>query len=417
SCLALLFLCTPVVQVQAVMVSEDSEDNNFKVILAQQNNFALKFCSEITKAEISERSFENIFVSPFSLTMALDLVLNATAGKTKNELLRVMNIPGKSLKKINDTNKRLIENLSTWNIIEDANPKTMFTLEIANGFWLNAGFTILPEYKNLVEKYYYAQFSVLDFLDEQAANQINDWVSIKTHDKITKLISAEDLQGMVMLLANATYFKGQWEMPFSLSLTDNNQRFHSWSGNLEGEVISMMKKDHQGALPYWEDKKVQVVEMPYSDSTVSAYVILPRKEGHRAYMDEGERIWTSEFWRKLDNEMVAREGILSLPKFKFEYNKTLNDDLMRLGITSIFGDDADFSNLTSGKVQLSTVLQKTFVSVDEYGTEAAAVSGGVFTTSVSDEIPFEMFVNRPFYFIIREKNSGSFLFAGAITKP
>ncbi|MBF0208703.1 MAG: hypothetical protein HQK53_17685 [Oligoflexia bacterium] len=178
----------------------------------------------------------------------------------------------------------------------------------------------------------------------------------------------------------------------------------------------MMEK-YNDFWSYWDDENVQIIEMPYKDSTVSAYVILPRKEGYNAYMEEGDRIWTSKFWQDLDKQIDSRRGSLSLPKFKFEYKKILNSDLMNLGITSIFSDDADFSKLTSGGVQVSTVLQKTFVSVNEFGTEAAAVTAVTWSCIGNmDKPPFKMLVNRPFYFVIREKDSGSFLFMGAITK-
>ncbi|MBF0299844.1 MAG: serpin family protein [Oligoflexia bacterium] len=400
----------------------DLDNKNVSNILQKQNNFALKFTSELVKAEVNERSERNIFISPFSLTMALNLVLNAVDGSTKNELFRVMNENQDSLEKINSANKLLLENLSSSTSSDNSNTDnnnnngSVFTLEIANGLWVDMNFPVYPEYKNLVEKFYYAKSSMLDFSDPKAVEQINDWVSLKTHNKITKILSSEDLQRLVMLLANATYFKGQWESPFSKDSTDSNGLFYSWGENSRGNKVLMMKQRNDWS--YWEDEKVQVVEMPYKKSSVSAYVILPRQKGYKAFVQEGKRIWTDKFWHQLSNQSESRTGILKMPKFKFEYKKILNDDLKNVGIKSIFSNNANFSKLTPKSVQVSFVLQKTFVNVDEYGTEAAAVTAvGIRYTSAPPTSPFVMNVNRPFYFIIRENNSGSFLFAGLIIKP
>ncbi|MBF0208704.1 MAG: serpin family protein [Oligoflexia bacterium] len=392
-----------------------SEESNMKTILEKQNSFSFKFCSEITHEELKADLAKNIFVSPFSLNMALNLVLNAVDGETKNELSKVMNLSSASLEKINSANKWLLENLTTKPPIGAVVTKGVFTLEIANGIWLDNLFTVHPEYKNLVEKYYQTQFSTLDFSDYQSATRINDWVSLKTHGKIPEIITADQLQNLVMLIANATYFKGQWESPFPIESTKNDQHFNSWLDNPGSESISMMEQ--VSYLSYFEDKYTKIVEMPYVDSKVSAYIMLPNKKGYDSYMEVGDRIWTSTFWQQLDKNLKRKQGVLSMPIFQIEYKKILNDDLRKLGINSIFNNDANFSKLTPTEVAVSIVLQKTFVKVNEFGTEAAAVTGiGVRETCEPDEPSFKMLVNRPFYFVIREKNSGSFLFVGAITK-
>jgi serpin B len=212
-----------------------------------------------------------------------------------------------------------------------------------------------------------------------------------------------------MYLINAIYFKGAWSKPFSKEKTQNME-FHTSRG-----IIQTPFMHSEGFYSVLETSDFQAIEIPYSDTTYSMFAFLPAK------VIAATTLWTklsdSNGWEEFQKNFNSRQTRLSLPKFKFSYENQLNDELERLGMGLAFSDRADFTGIEeNGGLTISEVKHKTFIEVNEEGTEAAAVTSvGVSLTSMPQY--YIMNFDRPFLFFIRENSSGLILFAGQINKP
>jgi serpin B len=227
-----------------------------------------------------------------------------------------------------------------------------------------------------------------------SVEQVNEWCSEKTHGKITNILDKLN-PNTVMLLLNAIYFKADWQHPFNPSYTYTGEFTDPTvkGGTKEVQFMTQTKN-----FNYYEDKSVQVVELPYKNDSTSAIVILPQ-----------EKIDVDTYLESLDDNMLntilaglkSKKVRLSLPKFEIEFEKKFKDILIRLGMVQAFDGNADFSGIKcSGGIFINDVIHKTYLKVDEKGTEAAAVTvvemiKGALLADVT------MNVNRPFIFLLR----------------
>jgi serpin B len=235
---------------------------------------------------------------------------------------------------------------------------------------------------------------------------INAWVAEKTHDKIDKILN-ETYADMVMVLINAIYFKGTWTYEFDPQDTADGT-FHAPDGD---QTVKMMHM--HGELSYQENADFQAVDLPYGHELFSMTVFLP-KAGKS--VDDIVAMLTDENWSAWMAGFNVEELDLSLPRFELEYEKKLNDVLIALGMQDAFTPVvADFSGIKPDHdMWISEVKHKTYVKVNEEGTEAAAVTSvTVVDTAVG---PF-MNVDRPFLFVIHDKNSKAMMFMGKIVDP
>jgi serpin B len=228
-----------------------------------------------------------------------------------------------------------------------------------------------------------------------SVEQVNEWCSEKTHGKITNILD-ELNPDTVMLLLNAIYFKADWQHPFNPSYTYTGEFTDPTvkGGTKEVQFMTQTKN-----FNYYEDKSVQVVELPYKNDSTSAIVILPK-----------DKIDVDTYLKSLDdNELntilagfTSKRVSLSLPKFEIEFETKFKDILMKLGMVQAFDITADFSGIKcSGGIKVNNVIHKTYLKVDEKGTEAAAVTAvDMIATTALIEIVI-MNVNRPFIFLLR----------------
>ncbi|RCJ36945.1 proteinase inhibitor I4 serpin [Nostoc minutum NIES-26] len=363
------------------------------------NKFGFKLFSEILKNNSSEN---NIFISPSSVAIALAMTYNGASGSTQQAMAKTLELQGMSLPEINSAYASLKELLE--------NPGEKVQLTIANSLWVNKGVSLQPDFLQKTQDFYKAKVTNLDFQDATAPDTINNWVKDNTSGKINKIIETIK-PDEVLFLINAIYFKGKWSNEFDKSQTAEHPFF----------LISGKQKQHTmmsqtGDYRYYENEQFQAVSLPYgTDGKISFYVFLPRQNSNLNVLYQNLSL---DNWEKWMTQFHKREGFIRLPRFKTDYDVTLNDALKALGMEEAFSDKANFSGIGKN-LTISQVKHKTFVEVNEEGTEAAAATSvGIETTSLRQKPePFRMIVDRPFFCAIRDNQTGSVLFMGSIVEP
>ena len=368
-----------------------------KKLTESDNRFGLKIFQQIN----SQEGNKNIFISPLSISMALGMAYNGAEGNTKEQMRQVLEYDDLNDREINESYKSLIELLS------NLDPKVIFN--IANSIWYRDGFEVEDEFINLNTSYFDAVVRELNFSDEGAADIINDWVSENTKDKIKEIVEKPINPLTIMFIINAIYFKGTWTYEFDEEYTTDDKFYLS-----DGSQITCEMMHQKCDLGYFENDDFQVVDLPYGDEQYSMTVFLP-KPGRD--IDSLITDITDENWNRWLSFLSTQEVNLYLPKFKLEYYKKLNYDLQALGMTDAFGN-ADFTRITKdGEIYISDVKHKSFIDVNEEGTEAAAVTVIEFRVESVEDSPTVMRIDRPFLFAIRENSSGTILFIGKIVEP
>lgn len=369
-----------------------------KQLVASDNKFGLKLFQEVA----ADDRDKNVFISPLSVSMALGMVLNGADGETKAAMQQTLAVAGLSDEQINSSYQSLIQ------LLRDLDPRVTFN--IANSIWYRQGVRFEPDFINTNRTFFDAEIDSLDFGLPEAADIINAWVADNTNGKIEKIVEQIDPE-IVMFLINAIYFKGDWTQKFDTAFTEDGD-FYVPDGS-EKQVPMMHIED---TFRYLETELFQAIDMTYGDSLYSMTVILPQSEqsleaviGQLSSSNLAE--WTDSFSPRIVN--------LTMPKFKLEYEISLKDVLTRLGMGVAFDpNQADLTRMFAdpGNGYISKVRHKTFVEVDEEGTEAAAATS-VEIGVVSVPPVFEMTVDRPFLFLIKENHSQTILFIGQILDP
>jgi len=371
-----------------------------KLLVESNDRFGLKLFKEIVR----EEKDKNIFISPLSVSMALGMTYNGAAGTTREAMQKTLELSGLTIEEVNKSYKSLLELLS------QLDPKVRF--QVANSIWYRKGMSFEQEFIDLNKAYFDALVSELDFDDPKAAETINGWVDENTNGRITQIVDPPIDPMMVMFLINAIYFKGTWTYEFDKELTKDADFFLAGGSKSRCKLMT-----REGEFQYFENSDFQAIDLPYGDGDFTMIVFLPRMSKD---IDSLIAEFSQENWNRWISGFSERKGTLELPRFTLKYELKLNDVLKALGMTIAFQPfAADFSNMYKGPEDLyiSEVKHKTFVEVNEEGTEAAAgTSGGVAMTSV-DPTVFWMRVDRPFVFAIRENKSQTLLFMGKIVEP
>lgn len=345
----------------------------------------------------------NVFISPLSASMALGMTLNGAAGATYDEMRTSLGLPDRPLAELNGGYRALIDLLRSIDKTVD--------FRIANSIWYRSTFgsAIAPVFLADTKASFDAQVSALDFKSPSAPATINTWVKSSTNGKIDKIIDRIP-DNMVMYLINAIYFKGAWRDPFDPKQTANAGFVAPGGQRLQVPTMTRKGK-YRAALV----GGTQVVELPYGGDAFVMTIAMPA-EGTSINTFVSDLTPTS--WQTLTATLGASSNDLYLPKFKLEWSDKLNDELQAMGMRQPFVEGgADFTRLSPSigrDLFISEVKQKTFVDVNEEGTEAAAVTSvGIGVTS----LPVAIRIDRPFVFAIRERLTGTLLFLGKIVKP
>jgi len=365
-------------------------------IVEANTKFGFKLFSEILKKD----SKENVFVSPSSIAVALSMAYNGANGETKKAMANALEFQGMTLEEINQAHRNLKA------VLEQADPKVQ--LSIANSLWAKRDVAFNSSFLERNAKFYDAKVKTLDFNQPAAADEINSWVKESTRGKIPKIIDRINPND-VMFLMNAIYFKGKWTHEFDKGNTETRP-FSLMNGSKK--QLPLMKR--QGKYRYYENNQFQAISLPYGDERLSMYVFLPKSN-----LTEFQKTLTAQNWQTWMKQFSSREGQIQLPRFKMDYDVELKTALSALGMGIAFDDAADFSGLSKATTKMDQVKHKTFVEVNEEGTEAAAVTSiGIVATSMPiEQEPFKMIVDRPFFCAIRDNQTGEILFMGSIINP
>ncbi|GFE68719.1 proteinase inhibitor I4, serpin [Chroococcus sp. FPU101] len=366
--------------------------------LTQSNTeFSFKLFSNL----VQKSQNENVFISPASMILALSLLYNGASGQTQQDMSQALGFIGLSLDEINQGNQALQNALQK--------NQEQIQLTIANSLWTRQEVKFNETFLKNSQQYYQAEVSRLNFTDLGSVKTINQWVSDHTQGKITQIIDSIQPED-VLFLINAIYFKGMWQTPFDAKLT-TPQTFYLANGKTKQH--SMMSRE--GEYAYLETEQFQAVKLPYGEGQLNFYLFLPKENSHVNRLLEP---LNAEQWKQFTGQFRRRNGLLAMPRFKLEYETNLNETLKTLGMNRIF-QKADFSKMTNASVEVSEVKHKTFVEVNEKGTEAAAVTSiGIRATSaLPSQAPFTMIVNRPFLCVIQDRQTETILFMGTIVNP
>ena len=361
---------------------------------AKSLSFADKFYNEI-------ESDESYMVSPFSVKIALLLLANGAEGETKEEILSLLGV--ENLTEYNEEMKILTEKYAK---------SRSFTLNSANSVWMNKDNTnqdFSDTYKETVSNYYGAE--VMETDNKTAVKTVNDWVSDKTNGKIKSLIQKPDFYA---LLVNAVYFKASWQNEFNKGATYKDT-FHGKAGDREEDFMR-----RTGYMNVFYNDGLKILELPYKnrveeadengmfmgayseDINISMYILM----GDDRVSDADSLI--------SDEELKSTYVSLYLPKFETETTLNLTDILKSMGMKVSFTEAADLTKMCdSGNMQVTDGIHKTYIKVDEKGTEAAAVTGMMAgATSAKPPVPIEFKFDKPFTYVIKDKTSGEVLFIG-----
>ncbi len=370
-------------------------------VVTANTRFGFNLFDEIRKTEQDE----NIFISPFSVSVALAMTLNGASGETQHAMTNTLQLQGLESESINVGYAGLHQTLLT------SDPKV--TLTIANSLWARQGVPFKQDFLQRNTEYFGAEVSAVNFMDPSTLTTINQWVNTNTNGKIQKILDEINLD-TVLFLINAIYFKGTWQTEFDPSHTRDGT-FQLATG-AEKQVPMMTRT---GDYAYYEnyEEKFQAISLPYGDGGMSMYIFLPSPESDLTPFLSG---LDTENWENWISQFHETEVFLSMPKFKLEYEKTLNNPLQSLGMSIAFAPgSADFSRMadleTLGRnLYIGEVLHKAVVEVNEEGTEAAAVTSvGIRATSA----PPAFIANRPFFFAIRDNETKTVLFMGTVVDP
>lgn len=370
------------------------------------NDLGLRLLQDLSKHD----PHANVFVSPASVELALAMTYNGAVGKTKAAMARTLGLETMSLDEVNRANAALLA------LLKDSDPKVQ--IDIANSLWGRQGVEFDAAFIQRNIAAYGAEVRPVDFAQETSADEINAWVSDRTHGKIPRLVDYAAVKDALLVLVNALYFKGAWSLPFDKALTKDGPFTLDGGKRI---ILPMMRTSRR--FRYLETERFQVISLPYGAGRLAAIVILPR-----AGVPIGDLVASLDAaaFDRLRGGMSAKQGTIVLPRFKSDYSASLKRTLSALGMSIAFSPSADFSGMVKpaslaalgGTPLLTDVLHKTSLEVNEEGAEAAAATGVVVgVTAAPIDRPFVMTVDHPFLLLLQDTKTGTLLFAGAIVHP
>jgi serine protease inhibitor len=373
---------------------------NTEKLIAADNEFGIDLFKQVVAIEDED---SNVFISPISVSIALAMTYNGADGATKEAMEATLNKEGLHVEEINEIYRNLINGLLS------VDPKVI--LEIANSIWYRHDFYVEDDFINVNKDYYDAEVNSLDFMLPDAKDIINGWVAEKTHDKIPEIIDFIH-PNAVMYLINAIYFNGLWKYEFDEEDTEDDE---FWLN--DGSYIYVPTMIQQENFNYFSNDIFTAAELCYGQGNYSMIILVPQADKSVNHVIEE---LNSENWNLWLAGFQEEEIVIHLPKFRFEFSDSLNQPLINLGMGIAFTWDADFSKINPYKdLKISRVLHKTFVEVNEAGTEAAAVTAVEIIERVSGpgEQIIHFKVNKPFLFAIKEKETNAIIFIGKVMKP
>ncbi|NBC00379.1 MAG: serpin family protein [Bacteroidetes bacterium] len=368
-------------------------------VVEADRSFGLSLYGALRDAEPNE----NLFISPLSVSMALGMTLNGAEEETFDDMAATLHVDGLSRAEINAGYRDLI------NLLVDLDPRVTFT--IANAIWHRDTFDVEADFLKTNQDHFDATVEGLDFSSDAAVDRMNRWVDEQTNGRISEMVNAPIDPDMMLYLMNALYFQGDWQHQFDAEQTAPADFTRADGSTVE---VDMMHQTEARRFAVYENEQLQMIDLPYGDSLFSMTIVLPREEESLASVMAGLDAAT---WHSWTDGLTPQRLFVAMPRFELEYEQSLVDVLDALGLASALDPErADFSGINPdmNDLHISKIDHRTFLRVDEQGTEAAAATAvGLQPVSA----PQTVRVDRPFFLTIRERHSGTILFIGHVLDP
>ncbi len=382
----------------AITDAADSTEGDLPAVVEGNTAFALDLYARLRTED------GNLFLSPYSISTALAMTYAGARGETARQMADVLHF----LREQERVHPAFAALKSS---IEAAGNGAGCRLHMANALWGQQGEGFLDEFLALTKKHYGAGFREVDFVQatEQARKTINTWVAGQTRKKITELLQRGDLDpSTVLVLTNAIYFKGDWASRFDRGYTRESPFRISEQDQV---VVPMMHQLRR--FPFAATDELDLLEMPYAGDRLSMVLLLPKRVGGLAALEDSLSRKNLEWWLGRLRQQPVR---VSLPRFKLDARFDLGGTLAALGMPDAFnGRKADFSAMTGQRdLWIDAVIHQARVEVNEEGTEADAATAVVMKKGLP--IP-EFIADHPFLFLIRDRQTGSILFLGRVVNP
>jgi serpin B len=353
---------------------------------------------------------ENIFYSPYSLSLALAMTYAGARGETEQQMAQALHytLPQAQLHPAFNALDQVLTNRAEG---EEAGTSQ---LHMANALWGQQGSSFLDTFLDTLAENYGSGLWATDFgQPEEARQQINRWTSEQTEHRIEDLLPPGAVGAETeLVLTNAITFKAAWMHPFALDGT------HAGAFTLlDGQQVTVQMMDQNAVLGYAERPGLQAIELPFAGDTtpgaLSMVILLPEAG---TFKHAAQGLDAGELQAILSS--LEPTGIrLSMPKFRFDAGVELKSALMELGMVDAFGD-ADFSGMDGTReLFIDEVYHKAFVSVDEAGIEAAASSAVAMLRKGESVVQQEVEIDQPFLFLVRDLESSTILFLGHVVNP
>ena len=363
------------------------------------NRFGLNLTQKLSAGD-----GDNLTLSAPSISFALSMAAEGAAGQTREEIYHLLNFdtPGEAAP--GPKQMQLLETLLAGD--------TGVRLHVANSLWLQENFPFVTGFIDRARRFYGAEVDAVDFRDPATADRINSWVHEQTGGNIKQIADEDAIRELVSMILNAVYFDGQWQKEFD---PDRTKPLPFYSAQKTEDTVPTMRRE--GNFPYLKNESLQAVSLPYGEGRFTMDLYLPAKDTPvEEFMEELE-VEKIQNWQK----NMRRENVeVKLPRFQIEYEENLNQILKEMEMQAAFDrHEADFSRMVrldeiTENIFIDFVKHKSYVEVDEEGTEAAAVTGiGIGVTAVEPEPPTIHF-DRPFFFIIRDTRTDLHLFTGTV---
>ena len=395
----------PAINHQAPPIEEKvliSTPEGIAEIITANNQFAIAMYQQINGQP--DQADKNVFFSPYSLSTAMAMLYAAAEGETKAQIQKTFHYPAPAILNPNSA--------ALYNQFNKPNPD--YKLATVNDLWMQQGLTPTKSYIDTVQRYYSGQVTALDFegSPDSARQTINKKIVEKTKQMIPELLPKGSIKSdTAVVLTNAIYFKGDWTMPFTAERT-SAQPFYNAIGR--ASTVQMMQQ--QSYFSYYEDKHIQVVQLPYKGDDLSMLVVLP-KLNHKLAMQQLAKSLNATKIKQWSAGLVRQEVDLQLPKFKLDARYQMKTLLADMGMPKAFNNGAEFNLYADGTpIRLDEVYHQAVVTVDEKGTEAAAAAGAV-GMYVGMSYPVEFKADHPFMFVIKDNKTDAILFLGQVNKP
>ncbi len=361
------------------------------------NEFAFKLNTQLKARK------GNLLFSPSSLHQGLSLLMVGSRNKSLEELSSLL-----FLNKDFSFSKDYRELITYWN-----SPEHPYQILSANALWGQKGMSIQADYSKIIKDDFLSSLNEVDFnkAPDKSRDAINAWVEKQTNKKIKDLLSPESVTPETkLILTNAVYFKSAWLNIFNKDRTEREKFTKTKKTTLS---VPMMK--NEGTYNFLTHSQFDLLELPYRGQDTAMDIILPR---YKYGLNELEKSFNEENFSKWISEMKFERVEITLPRFTFKSYFQMKDVLLALGLNNCFSGESDYSGIAKEKLLLSDVIHKTFIHVDEYGTEAAAATATMmFGATLDTKKPKTFKADHPFLFVIRDTEKNAILFMGRMDDP